>query len=147
MPKRNVSEVDTTSSNVSIRKTFTVSITNGTMSSVNSGTNETFLPFDEERYTLVRSNGQFEVLTQDKFVLSGGNTTLTINGLGANDSGSTLVATISKSKIKSKLKKRNISESVIINKSINPASGIGGTTLNDGLEYGNYAYGLSLIHI
>ena len=141
MPKRNVSEVDTTSSNVAIRKTFTVSITNGTMSSVNAGTNETFLPFDEERYTLVRSNGQFEILTQDKFIFSGGNTTLVINGLGSNDSGCTLVSTISKSKIKSKLKKKNSTETVIINKSTNSSSGIGGTTLNDGLEYGNYAYG------
>ena len=140
-PKQNVSEVDTTNSQLVIRRTFTVSITNNTMSSVSTGANETFLPFDEERYTLIRSNGQTETLTQDRFSFTSGNTTLTINGLGSNDTGATLVTTINKNKVKSKIKKKNINQSIIIDKSTNPASGIGETTLNDGLTYGSFPFG------
>ena len=42
---------------------------------------------------------------------------------------------------KDKNKIKNRVNSIIINKSVNSASGIGSTTLNDGLTYGNYPYG------
>ena len=43
--------------------------------------------------------------------------------------------------LRQKTKLKNRVNSIIINKSVNSASGIGSTTLNDGLTYGNYPYG------
>ena len=71
LPKDNISDVDISSATLNIRKTFDVTIdaSNNQMSAaVSAGTNETFLPFDEERYSLVRKfDGVTEVLTSDKF--------------------------------------------------------------------------------
>ena len=53
----------------------------------------------------------------------------------------TLTTTIAKDKITSKVKQYNINESIIIDKSSNSGSGIGQTSLNDGLVYGSYPYG------
>ena len=140
-PKFNVESVDTTSSTLNIRRSFTVNITSNATGAVNTDTNEVFLAFDEERYTLIRSDGTTEALTQDKFNFSNGNTTLIIKGLGSNDTGATLITTIAKDKITSKVKQYNINESIIIDKSSNSGSGIGQTSLNDGLVYGSYPYG------
>jgi hypothetical protein len=48
---------------------------------------------------------------------------------------------LKKVKPKAKEKRKNRVNSVIINKSKYEGSGIGGTTLNDGLQFGNYAFG------
>lgn len=141
LPMYNVESVDTTSSTLNIRRSYTVSISNNSTSAINTNANESFLSFDEERYTLIRSDGTTEVLTQDKFSFSNGNTTLIINGLGAADPSSILTTTIVKNKITSKVKQRTLNNSIIIDKSSSIGSGIGGTTLNDGLEYGSYPFG------
>ncbi len=140
-PKKNIESVDTTTSSLNIRRSYTVNISGNATGAVNTDANEVFQSFDEERYTLIRSDGTTESLTQDKFNFSNGNTTLIIKGLGSNDTGATLVTTITKDKITSKIKKYNFNQSIIIDKSSNVGSGIGGTTLNDGLEYGNYPFG------
>ena len=82
MPHKNIDNVDLTNSTIIIRKGFTVNISNNSTGLFQRINNETFLPFDEERYTLTRSDGSFEILTQDKFTFSHGNTQLIINGLG-----------------------------------------------------------------
>jgi len=140
-PKKNISSVNLIDSELVIRRQYTTNITNNSTAVINAGDNEVFLPFDEERYTLIRSNGTTEVLTQDKVSLTSGSTQLQINGLGANDSGSKLITTIRKSNITSKTKVKSISNSLIIDKSSKSSSGIGSTTINDGLTYGNYPYG------
>ena len=140
-PKTNIESVDTTSSTLNVRRSFTVNISGNATGAVNTDANEVFLAFDEERYTLTRSDGSTEALTQDKFNFSNGNTTLIIKGLGSNDTGATLVTTISKDKVTSKIKQYNVNQSIIVNKSIEPGSGAGSTTLNDGLTYGNYPFG------
>jgi hypothetical protein len=142
LPKENISDIDLTNAQISIRKTFTVNIASGQLSSnVESGVNETFLPFDDERYALVRSDGTTEALSSDKISLSNGSTTLQIYGLGGNDTGSTLITTLRKAKPKSKVKIKNLVKSVLVDKSQNQGSGAGSTTLNNGLTYGNYPYG------
>ena len=141
-PKSNVSSVDLTNASLVIRKSFTVNIASNELSvPVSAGTNETFLPFDEERYSLIRSNGSTEVLTSDRFAFIAGGTQLQIYNLGSNDTGSTLITTLRKIKPKAKAKRKNRVNSIIINKSKYDGSGIGATTLNDGLEFGNYAFG------
>ena len=141
LPHKNISNCDLTNSNIIIRKSFTVNISNNSTGTVSAEANETFLPFDEERYTLVRSDGTFEVLTQDKFTFSDGNTQIIINGLGSNDTGGKLTASLRKSNVKAKTKIKKVAESVIISRSKVEGSGTGGDSLNDGLTYGNFPYG------
>ena len=141
LPKQNISSVDLLGSELVIRKQFNTSITNNSTPIINAGSNEVFLPFDEERYTLIRSDGSTEVLTDDRFDFTNGSQSLQINGLGSNDTDTQLITTIRKTNVTSKTKLRNISKDLIINKSSNSASGIGTTTLNDGLNYGNFPFG------
>jgi hypothetical protein len=142
LPKRNISSVDLTNAVLSIRKSFTVNIIGNQLSAaVKAGENETFLPFTEERYLLVRSDGSSEVLTADKFLFMSGGTELQIFSLGDDNNEATLITTLRKIKPKAKQKRKNRINSIIIDKSKYQGSGIGGTTLDDGLKYGNYAFG------
>jgi hypothetical protein len=140
-PKKNVSSINLTDSVLTVRRQFTTNISGNSTPLINADANEVFLPFDEERYTLIRSNGQTEVLTEDRFSFTNGSQTLQINGLGANDTGSKLITTLRKRKVTSKSKIKSVSNSILIDKSNNTASGIGSTTLNDGLTSGSYPYG------
>ena len=150
LPKRNVESVDLEGSTVVIRREYDVTISNNSSNvlSVEAGSNEVFLPFDEERYVLTRGGGSTEKLTEDKFDFTNGSTSLQINGLGAADSSgeARLIATLRKSKVTAKSKKKGIIETLIVNKSTIQGSGTnttgtGSTTRNDGLTYGNYPYG------
>ena len=141
IPRLNVSNVDLIDATLVVRREFDVTISNNSSSTVSTGTDEVFLPFDEERYTLIRDDGRTEILTEDKFEFGSGSTTLIINGLTSGTGGATLVTTIRKDKVTSKLKIKNASNALVINKSSQPNSGIGATTLNDGLTYGDYPYG------
>ena len=140
-PKRNISNVVLDGATITIRRQFDTTITDGATATVTAGNNEVFLPFDEERYTLVRSDGSTESLSSDKFTFATGSTQVTIDGLGADDGACILIATLRKSQLTAKTKVNPIINSVIINKSTTQGSGIGGTTLNNGLIYGNYAFG------
>jgi len=142
LPKMHNATVDLTDSFIVIRKTYEVDITNNQFTSqVQSGLNETFMPFDDERYTLIRSDGTTEVLTSDKMSLTGGGTLLQFFDLGTNNSGAQLVATLKKTKPVAKKKILNRVNSIVVDKSNNGASGIGTTTANDGLTFGNYPFG------
>ena len=142
LPKDHISNVDLTASTLTIRKEYTVNIANNQLSvAVSAGTDEVFLPFDEERYSLARSDGSYETLTSDMFALIAGGEQLQINNLGANDTGAILIATLRKSKPKAKDKKKYRVSSVVISASKNAGSGIGATTLDDGLVYGSFPFG------
>ena len=142
LPKENIESVTLNDSFINLRKYETVNITDNELSAVvNAGTNETFMPFDEERYSLIRSDGSTEILTADKFAFANGAKELQIYNLGTNDVGAQLIYTVKKLKPVAKKKKKNRVNSVIIDKSNLVGSGVGATTLNDGLTYGNYAYG------
>jgi len=142
LPKKNISSVDLTDAYLTIRKTFTVNITNNKLSTaVDAGQNETFLPFDEERYAIIRSDGSTEVLTSDKLSFTNGGATVQIYNLGTNNTGATLVATLRKNKPKAKIKRKNRVNYTTVDKSKYDGSGTGATTLDDGLTYGNYPFG------
>jgi hypothetical protein len=142
LPKRDIASVDLTDATLSIRKVDTVNIVGNKLgSTLLAGTNEIFLPFDEERYSLVRSNGVSEVLTRDRIEISGNGKQLQILNLGPDDTNATLITTRRKSNVVSKVKYKNRVNSIIVDKSKLVGSGIGSTTLNDGLTYGNYPYG------
>lgn len=139
-PRKLISNVDLTESDLVIRKQFDVTVTDGSTGTINADTNEVFLSFDEERYSLINDAGALEVLTPDKFTFSSGNTQLTLNGI-TNDGSFKLITTIRKSNITAKIKTKNLAKNIVIRNSNNSGSGIGGTTLNDGLTYGTYPYG------
>jgi hypothetical protein len=142
LPKINVSNVDLTNAVLGIRTVFTVNISGNQTTTITAGTNETFLPFDEERYALVTSNGQTEVLTSDKIQIDSTGTQLAVYNLStSSDTGATLIATTRKIKPKTKLKRKNRVNYITVDKSKYEYSGIGTTTLNDGLSYGNYPFG------
>jgi hypothetical protein len=142
LPKNNISNVDLTDASLSIRRSYNVNILNNQLSiNLFAGANETFLPFDPERYLLIRSDGRTEVLTSDKISLINGSTELQIYNLGSNDSGAILIVSLKKIKPKSKNKIKNRVNTLTIDKSKYISSGIGLTSLNDGLIYGNYPYG------
>ena len=146
LSKPNVSDVDLTSASISIRKTFNVDIASNEITSVTkptAGTNEVFLPFDEDRYSLIRSDGTTESLAADRFFFNPTATEITLRGLGSADTGATFIGTLKKVKPTAKKKIKNRVNSLIVNKSRNAASGIGSTTADDGLDYGdgNYPYG------
>jgi len=140
LPKINVESVDLTGSSIIVRKQYDVTITDNSTNTIQSGTDEVFLPFDEERYVLTRSDGSTEVLTQDKFQFSAGSNQLTINGLGSNTSGK-LITTLRKSNVTAKTKRKQRISTLIVDKSKYDYSGTGSTTVNDGLTYGNYPIG------
>ena len=138
LPKANVSNVDLSNSDLIVRKEYDVIVTSGTFTQ-SAGDNLVFLPYDEERYCLINQNGSTEELTADK-VNTTASSSITINGL-ENDGNAKLIATLRKTNIKEKVKNKNTVNSIIVSKSRLSGSGIGSTTLNDGLEFGNYAYG------
>lgn len=142
LPKANIASVDITNASLTIRKVETVNIVGNQLgATLVAGTNEIFLPFDEERYSLVRSDGTSEVLTRDKIAISGNGTQLQILNLGSDDTGATLITTRRKDKVVSKVKYKNRVNTLVIDKSKYAGSGLGSTTLNDGLTYGNYPFG------
>ena len=142
LPNSNISNVDLTDGTIRIRKTQSVLVTGNQLSEqVTAGTNETFLPFKPERYTLIKGDGTTEVLTEDKVKITSGSTKLQIQGLSAGIDDATLITTLKKQKPKAKEKIRNRVNSIVVDKSTLSASGIGSTTINDGLTYGNYPYG------
>ena len=86
-PKKYVSDVDLTDSQLVIRKEFDITISSNQSNTITAGTNEVFLPFDEERYVLTLSNGTTEPLSSDKFVFTNSSKELTLIGLSANTTG------------------------------------------------------------
>ena len=145
LSKRNVSNVDLTGASVVVRKTFAVNISSGRLETPlpTIDTSETFQPFTVKRYSLIGADGKTHELTSDQFDFGSGNT-CQIRGLSnppAANKGATLIATIKKQKPKAKEKIRNAVKSLVVNYSKDVASGIGTTTLNDGLTYGSYPYG------
>ena len=67
--------VDLTNSHITIRKQFDVTITDNSTEAIGSGSAfETFLPYDEEDYVLIRTDGSTESLSADKFVFNAGST-------------------------------------------------------------------------
>ena len=140
LPKQYVSSVDLTEADLIIRKQFDVNVSSNSTGTITAGENETFLPYDEERYVLILNDGTTEELTPDKFNFTSGSREVEISGLSGSGTGR-LIATLRKTKVKNRIKTRNRVKIITIDKSKNQGSGIGGTTLNDGLIYGDYPYG------
>ena len=139
LPKDNISDVDLTDASITIRKvnsTETIAA-NRISNQLTAGTNESFLPFDEERYAVVGSGGTTLEITSDKLVFGSGMTTLDIINLNvATDSDPvTVVTTLKKLKPTTKTKIKERVRNLLVDNSILAGSGIGTTTLQNGLIY------------
>ena len=147
LPRTVISDVTLDNASLSIRKVFNVTISASAdelSTAVQAGDNETFLPFDEERYSLIRADGTTELLTDDKFTFTNGNGTLQIGNIGTDlgaNQEATLIATLNKVKPTAKVKRKKQINSILVDKSKLSGSGIGRTTLNDGLTFGSYPFG------
>ena len=104
LPKEFIASVNLESSRLTIKKEFTVTLTANATNTIQAGENETFLPYDEERYVLVNNNGSFEELTSDKLRFTNGNKELRIFGLQQQSGPARLITTLRKTNVKAKVK-------------------------------------------
>jgi hypothetical protein len=96
-----------------------------------------FATFDEDRYVITYSDGSKENLRSDKVSLSSNRRIATFYNLSFPGGSGTadVITTVVNSKPSSKIKKLNPANVLKINYSNTRSSGIGNTTLNDGLAY------------
>ena len=129
----NISSVDLSQAQLVIRKSYTVNIASNSLTAVLENDSKfTLEPYDEESYSLVFSDGTIEPLYQQNFSVAG--RTITLTGLSKNGSA-TLTVTLRKIKLKPRKKIFKKATTLLIPYSSNASSGIGTTSLNDGLTY------------
>lgn len=137
---RNIANLDLSTSTILIKKSYTILVSsNAHSSTLETDNNLTLEPFDEEDYTLTYiSSGIVEPLDNQKLSVSG--RTITLSNLSSNGQA---VLTVTFKKINTRVKKKifNRASSLVVSGSNSLSSGIGNTTLNDGLTY-RAAYGL-----
>ena len=138
LPNKNIESVDLTDSLLQTRVEDTGLSTdsNGilTMPSL-TGTDLVYAPFDEERYTVIYTDGSIQTLTSDQFELTGGGKGVTLSGLTASQSSNVVVhSTQQKSKVKSKQKNLTRSASLVVTGSNRSNSGIS-SAIGDGLTF------------
>jgi hypothetical protein len=130
--KSNIANINLQNSNISIRRTSTITITNGgcDISTLFTDSNLNFAPFSEEDYILTFNNGIVETLSNQKVdTINKVLRNISINGTA------TFTYTLNKVNVKTKKKILNRCSSITIVNSSSTGSGIGSTTLNDGLTY------------
>jgi hypothetical protein len=133
----NIASVDVSEGEIVYRKSYPVTVSsNGLTATLETDINITLESFDEGDYSLVFSDGTIETLTSGQFTITSGRT-LTLVNLSKNGSA-TLTATLRKRRLKSRKKIYNRCAVLDIRNSSTRSSGIGSTTLNDGLTYNPY---------
>ena len=137
----NIESIQLEDTEVLQRRTFLAN-ENGTFSGNNftivippSDVDIFFESFDEDRYYIFYGNGVIENVRRDKFNLSSDGKTATFVDLTETSGTAKVIATVKNLRPGSKIKKFNTSSSLVIDKSKYTASGIGTTSLNDGLTY------------
>ena len=113
LPKKNISDVDTSNSNLIISKqilnkainssTITLSSSDGLNASAGI-TSAFFEPFDAEKYSIQYSDGTTEPLTSDQVVITNGGNNIAFNGLSKSSGNATVNVTLKKIGITSKAK-------------------------------------------
>jgi len=147
LTKQNIATINLDESSITIRKVFDVNIlANGTIdtgTTMEAGDGEVFLPFTANRYSLIRSDtGETIELTENKMSFNAPSSKiLNIFNIAGGSGEAKLITTLRKSKPRSKVKNKINVTSLIVDKSKLEGSGIGTTTLNNGLDHGNYPFG------
>ena len=122
------------SSEIEIRKQYTLNISSSRGTVTVEDPNLFFLPFDEERYNLAYSDGVIEPLTDAKVQFNSDFKTVTLRGLSkVSNTDAVLVATLKKINVASKTKDSDeMCASVTIDRSKYDTSGSTGTSFNNG---------------
>jgi hypothetical protein len=135
----NVSSVNFQDNQIIQRRSYNVASFSGSSISVTIDPADTdifFDSFDEDKFVITYSDGIIESLTSDQYDLSSDGKTVTFYGLSkTSGSNAILVATVKNLNPSSKSKKFNKISSLVVSNSSLVSSGIGTTTLNDGLTY------------
>lgn len=136
LANKNVSNTSISNSTLTITKQITGKSTDGsgnvTVSLSDVGiTSAFFQPFDEERYSVVYSNGSIQTLREDQFNLSEDSTSFTLKGLSSSQSNIVINSTLKKVKIKNKNKLLQRSQKLLVNKTKNQVSTQYGLTKNN----------------
>lgn len=139
LSKNNIANLNLTNSNLSIRKSYNLTISSGVGQILETDPNLEFEIFDEEDYNLTFVNsGNVEPLTnQNTIILNKSVSFLNIS----EDGPAILTASLRKNNLNTKKKNFKRCSSIIVNGSSSRLSGIGSTALNDGLTY-DQRYGL-----
>jgi len=134
LSRNNIESLDVTNTTIQLRKQFSdITVANNQFTSPNAGANLFFQPFDEERYFISYDDGSIEPLTESQVLISEDKKTVTFFALSKTSGKANLFATVLKSKVKTKQKKLNEANVLVVNRSVESASGIGTNSLNDGL--------------
>ena len=149
LPDENISSVDLDRSTLVLNHQITGESTDGSgvltvnTSDITGISSVSFSTFDEERYSVHRSNGLINAVTDDTFSL--GANSFTITNLSTSETNNVVVnTTIQKNFIKSKKKVYNRSQKLNVTKSSNRTSGIstalgdGTANIADGLTFNNF---------
>jgi hypothetical protein len=143
LPNLNINSIDLSNNSILQRRQFSnVSFSGSQITITITESDLFFADFDEDNFVISYSDGSLENIRSEKYNRPDGKT-LTFTGLSKSSGTANVIATltnINPSSIKKDLKKIS---SIIIDKSIYTQSGIGTTTLNDGLAYNQY-YGLRI---
>jgi hypothetical protein len=134
----NVASLDLVDNEIIQRRLFANNTLSGNSVSITISASDVdvfFESFDEDRFVITYSNGTVEPMRSDKYSLSLDGKTLTFNGLTVASGTCDIIATVKNLKPSSKQKKFNKVSTVSITNSTLSASGIGTTTLNDGLNF------------
>ena len=113
-PKSNIQYVDLINSNLVIRRQFDVTIADNKTNAVNADAREVFLPFDEERYSLIDTNGNTISIDESKLKLTNSGATAQFVGLSLASGSAKLIATLRKSSLISKKKIKKVSENLLV---------------------------------
>ena len=137
----NVSSVNFERNEVIQRRSYNVASFSGSSISVTIDPSDAdifFDSFDEDRFIITYSDGDIEPLRSDQYNISLDGKTVTFNGL-IKSSGTDVIVIVTVRNIRpsSKSKKFNKVSSLVVSNSSLVNSGIGTTTLDDGLTYSN----------
>ena len=135
--KTNIASVDLNGSDIVFRKSYNINVANNSYSAtLESDADLTLEPFDEEDYNLTYSTGAIESLNNQKLTVSGRTVTLSNLSVGS-DTGATLTVTLKKVNVKPKNKVYKRCSVYTVTNSAKTTSGIGMTTIQDGLTLSN----------
>jgi hypothetical protein len=135
--RSNISSISLDGSEIKQRRVFpNQTITAGTIALIITDEDVFFDSFDEDKFLISYSDGSIEPLRRDKFsIIDSSGKQIQFSGLTKSSGNATVIATVRNIKPNSKNKKLNKANTLLITNSKLPSSGIGTTTLNDGLTY------------
>lgn len=138
LPAANIVSLNLENNVVTQRRLFANNTVTGSTVSITIDAADTdvfFSSFDEDRFVITYADGSIEPMREDKYSLSANGKILTFYGLTKATGTCNIIATVDNLKPNSKQKKFNKVSTLTISNSKLAASGIGTTTLNDGLTY------------